>query len=112
MSAAPGGIGGLTAPGVDLLARPAIAGAGPDVDQANRSAASAWSSMMTDPVPMGRGPGDPVDVASPQQFVRRPTTAELVADTAVGDETATESLPGRIWPAIFDDDGPPSLMGL
>lgn len=88
------------APNYPDLGHPFYAGGGPgpSTDQAAQAAASAAIAAFADPVPQGRGPGDPGDYPTPQQVPVRPSLVDLINATAVGDDTAAESLPGRIQP--------------
>ena len=84
---------------------PAVAlpgGHGPDVDQVALAAASAHVGLFAGAIAQGRDPGDPADVPSPQTIPTRPALRELLAQSAVGDDTAAEALPGRLFP-LFDD---------
>lgn len=75
-------------------------GHGPDTDQAAAVAASGQAAMFASPVGEGRGPGDPGDYRSPQVFVSHPRLIDAINTSAVGDDTASESLPGRIVPLV------------
>lgn len=77
----------------------------PGTDQAQLAGASFQRGLMAGAVAQGRGPGDPRDVTSPQVFPVRPSQRDAVQQSSVGDETATQELPGRVRP-LFDDSSP------
>lgn len=78
-------------------------GLGPGVDQVEQLDASVTAGMFAGAVTQGRPVGESADINSPQRFVTRPSLADLVDPTQVGDDTAAEALPGRMYPAAFDD---------
>lgn len=86
-------------------AREHIAGGyAPNVDQAATARQALATGLLSDAVTQGRPPGDPVDVNSPQQFPARPSLETLLAATAIGDDSAAEALPGRIFPGAWDGE--------
>ena len=83
----------------------------PGVDQAQLLAARSRSALMAGAVGEGRGAGAHDDGPNPQTFRDRPGLSELLASSAVGDDTAAEALPGRLYPLPaqpFSDDGAPT----
>ena len=76
----------------------------PGVDQAQLAGASLRAGLMAGAVGEGRGPGAHDDVPSPQPIHDRPSLAVALASTAVGDDTAAESLPGRLYPLFSDGE--------
>lgn len=82
-----------------------IAGAqGPEVAQANAGAARFFSTLFAGAIPQGRPAPNTTDLRSPQRFVAHPRLDVTVAATAVGDDTARESLPGRVTPSMWDGE--------
>lgn len=80
-----------------------IAGAqGPEVAQASSGARAFFSTLFSGAIPQGRPTPNTTDLRSPQRFVHHPRLD--IAATAVGDETARESLPGRITPSAWDGE--------
>lgn len=81
---------------------------GPEVAQANAAGAAMRSALFSGAVPMGREPGATVDRSNPQIWGTRPSVLDAINTTAVGDDTARESLPGRLSPSAWD--GEPGWM--
>lgn len=79
-------------------------GAGPDTDQAAQLAASVLTGLMAGAVPQGRPMGSSEDLPSPQRFTNHPRLIDAINTTAVGDDTAAEALPGRIFPGWWDGE--------
>jgi hypothetical protein len=71
--------------------------------QADALTARARTGLFFGAVPQGRPIGSPVDLNSPQRFANRPSLEELLNATSIGDDSAAESLPGRIRPVSFGD---------
>jgi hypothetical protein len=71
--------------------------------QAEALTARAKTALLYGAVPQGRPEGSPIDVNSPQRFPSRPSLGELINSTSIGDDSAAESLPGRIRPVAFGD---------
>lgn len=89
-------------------------GAGPGVPQASSARGSLARGILAGAVPQGRAPGATDDVPSPQRIVTAPGMAQLLASTNVGDDTAAQSLPGRIYPSSWDGEpgyGAPGVTG-
>lgn len=70
----------------------------PGVDQAALAGASFHTGLMAGAQGQWRQAGSSDDVPSPQTFRDRPSLADALASTSLGDETAAESLPGRLYP--------------
>lgn len=79
-------------------------GDSPGRDQLAHARGAFGAGLLAGAVPQGRPAGATDDVPSPQQFPDRPSLAELLAATDVGDDTATQQLPGRIYPAAWDGE--------
>lgn len=96
--------GGTPDPGL-IAGHPAqIANAvGPEVIQQGTGAARFLGSFMFGAVAGGRDNGATGDVRSPQVFINH-FVHDAVSTTAVGDETAQESLPGRLRASSWDGE--------
>jgi hypothetical protein len=84
---------------------PFIAGGqGPELAQAATGAAAMLSALFSGPIPQGKPAPNTTDLRSPQHFVAHPRMDLTVSSSAVGDETARESLPGRVTPSQWDGE--------
>ena len=107
MNLADGGAGNAPDLCCELPAAPrfiAGGGYGPDTAQADALAASVHRGLFAGAVTQGRPVGESADVRSPQMFVNHPSLEQLLANTAVGDDTAAEALPGRVFPGAWDGE--------
>lgn len=81
-------------------------GIDPGDGQLESANASLRVGIFNGAVTQGRPVGSDADVVSPQRFPLRQTLEQMLSSTAVGDDEAAESLPGRIYPTDFWDGEP------
>ncbi len=78
---------------------------GPEVAQAAQARAAFAGALVSGAVPMGDETATAdVDRRNPQVWNNRPNVLDAINTTAAGDETARESLPGRLSPSEWDGD--------
>lgn len=103
--------GNAKPPCIGQVARTAYyAGGGPDpgTAQGDASAGSFLTGLYAGAVALGRGIGDTGDHRTPQPMPTRPSLVDALESAAVGDDTAAEALPGRVYPSAWD--GEPGWM--